>query len=488
MKAVWPIFLSAIAGVTLATAPLEPPAGKLLFGAWYDRNNSDTPSDVNTRFNYKPLSFFQTDIDFSGVVKPWTAPTITTQFLQQLEDTNTDAIAFLTVYPFQGFANITGSNFKNTFIAVFLTQHVFKLSDAQLADMAQRLNDIVNAGHSVFFRFASEMNGSWFPYGQDPIGFISAWIRCITYWRNALGSNASKVAFIWSPNSGNGYPYPDETYSFDANNTSPANLANLKVLDTNNNGKLDAEDDPYLPYYPGDDYVDWTNLMTFIADGTEYDSTVGGWDDNSIPVSGKFEHYLNGDTTDPETYGYAPFYTYFASSTGSKNSNGTVVSAGSKPLIISETAATYHFAWIDPIGKPAIKGNATRLEIKQGWYEQFLTADFISNYPQMKAVSTFEFIKSEEVTWRDFTVFGMAPDPDPTSPNFTADANGVAAAISAYAQSLDFITYANVTSSSSSSAGSFSTVKSGAVGGNDFSGLFAIFVSLGTVFLSGLIF
>ncbi|KAJ3112965.1 hypothetical protein HK100_002143 [Physocladia obscura] len=356
--------------------------------------------------------------------------------------------------------------------------------------MAQRLNDIVDAGHSVFFRFASEMNGSWFPYGQDPIGFVNAWIRCITYWRNALGSNASKVAFIWSPNSGNGYPYPNEAYSFNVNNTSPANLANLKVLDTNNNGKLDIEDDPYLPYYPGDEYVDWVGMSIYHY-GTQYDSTVGSWDDNSIPVAGKFEKYLNGDTTDPTTYGYAPFYTYFASSTGSKNSNGTVVSAGSKPLIISETAATYHFAWIDPTGKPAIQGSATRLEIKQAWYEQFLTADFISNYPQMKAVSTFEFIKSEEATWRDFTVFGMAPDPDPTSPNFTADANGVASALATYAQSLDFITYANVTSSSSSSsssAGSSSTAKSGAVGGNYGVGLYPVFFSVVAVFLAGLIF
>ena len=30
-----------------------------------------------------------------------------------------------------------------------------------------------------------------------------------------------------------------------------------RALDTNGNGRLDNEDDPYSPYYPGDAWVDW---------------------------------------------------------------------------------------------------------------------------------------------------------------------------------------------------------------------------------------
>ncbi|KAJ3136563.1 hypothetical protein HK100_001546 [Physocladia obscura] len=352
-----------------AAAPLEPADGKLLLGAWYDRNNSDSPAAINARFDYKPLSFFQTDIDLSGTVKPQ----------------------------------------------------------------------------------ASEMNGSWFQYGQDPLGFIAAWIRCITYWRKALGSNSIKVAFIWSPNSGNGYPYPGDPYSFNVSDTSPENLANFQALDTNNNGQLDPEDDPYLPYYPGDEYVDWVGLSIYHY-GSEYSDLYHGWDNNVIPLSGKFENYLNGDPNDPLTYGYAPFYTYFASSTGCKTRNGTAVSIGNKPLVISETAATYHFAWIDPTDKPPIPGNATRLEIKQAWWTQFLNTEFLAKYPQMKAVSTFEFIKWEEATWRDFTVFGPAPDPDPTSPDFTTDDTDVVVALADYVKNLSFISFANTVNESISIA------------------------------------
>jgi hypothetical protein len=39
--------------------------------------------------------------------------------------------------------------------------------------------------------------------------------------------------------------------------------ADFKLLDTNNNGKLDYNDDPYLPFWPGEDYVDWVGLSLY---------------------------------------------------------------------------------------------------------------------------------------------------------------------------------------------------------------------------------
>jgi hypothetical protein len=32
--------------------------------------------------------------------------------------------------------------------------------------------------------------------------------------------------------------------------------ANFDAMDTNKNGKLDKDDDPFSPFYPGDEYVD----------------------------------------------------------------------------------------------------------------------------------------------------------------------------------------------------------------------------------------
>ncbi|KAJ3030253.1 UNVERIFIED_CONTAM: hypothetical protein HDU68_009650 [Siphonaria sp. JEL0065] len=410
----------------VAAAPLEPPKGQIYLGAWYDRNLTDTPSAVNARIGYKPLSFFQTDVDFSGTLKPWTAPSITDQFLQQLKDTQTDAFAMLTVYPFQGFANIT---------------------DAQLADMATRLNAFVSAGRPVYFRFAPEMNGSWFPYGQDPIAFIASWKRCITYWRKALGKNVDKVAFIWSPNSGNGYPFMANQFSVDAELMDPKTRANFKVLDTNGDGVLDAKDDPYIAYYPGDDFVDYVGISIYHY-GTEYEDKVESWATNSIPEPGKFEKYLNGFPEKAYYFGWAPLYTYFSSPAGVKNSAGEVVSAGNKPMIISETAATYHFAWVNKTGKatdiPDAESAVTRLEIKRAWNNQFLNDKFLAKYPQIKAISTFEFIKSEEATWRDFTTFGAAPNEN-REYSFVDEDNKVAQGIAADLRNLTFITFANVT-------------------------------------------
>ena len=62
---------------------------------------------------------------------------------------------------------------------------------------------------------------------------------------------------VWAPNTGNGFPY---SVSFAVLNTSPADRA---AMDTNGNGILDIGDDPYLPFYPGDAFVDWVGLSSY---------------------------------------------------------------------------------------------------------------------------------------------------------------------------------------------------------------------------------
>ena len=57
---------------------------------------------------------------------------------------------------------------------------------------------------------------------------------------------------IWAPNSGNGYPFVGGPHSININSSEYDS-----TLDTNGDGKFDHDDDPYTPYYPGDEYVDW---------------------------------------------------------------------------------------------------------------------------------------------------------------------------------------------------------------------------------------
>jgi beta-mannanase len=97
-------------------------------------------------------------------------------------------------------------------------------------------------------RYASEMNGSWFLYGQKPTEFIREWNRLVNAVRNA--TDTTNVAFLWAPNSGNGYPYMGGDSS-----VNPSMPSFDKTLDTNHDGLFNNQDDPYTPYYPGDDMV-----------------------------------------------------------------------------------------------------------------------------------------------------------------------------------------------------------------------------------------
>ncbi|RKO86458.1 hypothetical protein BDK51DRAFT_37803, partial [Blyttiomyces helicus] len=80
-------------------------------GSWYDRLKGDTPVQVNSRYTPHPLSFFQSDINITGggifLLGGDTLDPAPTQFISQISATNTDAILYLTVYAYGGFANIT---------------------------------------------------------------------------------------------------------------------------------------------------------------------------------------------------------------------------------------------------------------------------------------------------------------------------------------------------------------------------------------------
>lgn len=142
------------------------------------------------------------------------------------------------------------------------------VSDAALDDLCRQMNEALAKGRRFFVRYAPEMNGNflvwagaynagnWFPYGQQPIGFLNSWKRVVTHVRAAT-NNSDKVAFIWSPNSGNGYPFPGGKYS------AVLGSEDYKIMDSNNNGTVDGTDDPYSVFYPGDEWVDWIGFSVY---------------------------------------------------------------------------------------------------------------------------------------------------------------------------------------------------------------------------------
>jgi hypothetical protein len=65
-------------------------------GAWFDRLHGDTAKAINARLNIKPLSLFQSDVNITA--------TLQAEYLEdifaKIEETNTDAIVYVTVYPY----------------------------------------------------------------------------------------------------------------------------------------------------------------------------------------------------------------------------------------------------------------------------------------------------------------------------------------------------------------------------------------------------
>ncbi|KAL2912410.1 hypothetical protein HK105_208113 [Polyrhizophydium stewartii] len=122
---------------------------------------------------------------------------------------------------------------------------------AQLAVKCRAINDL---GVPVLLRFAPHMNGNWLPYGQDPAAFRNSF-RSLAH---LVKNTTVNTAMVWSPASGLGYPFPGGAYA-------PLNASDPRFaeLDTDRDGRLTHNDDPFAPYYPGDDVVDWVGLSVF---------------------------------------------------------------------------------------------------------------------------------------------------------------------------------------------------------------------------------
>ncbi|CAN5745089.1 hypothetical protein BH23CHL2_BH23CHL2_11670 [soil metagenome] len=214
---------------------------------------------------------------------------------------------------------------------------------------------------AIMVRFAHEMNGSWYSWSQQPEAYVAAF-RTVAA---AVHLSVPDAAMIWAPNYGAGYPFPGGQHL--VTHGSPE----FAILDTNSDGTLNMLDDPYSPYYPGDDVVDWVGLSLY-----HWGST-WPWGENEVPEPDKFANQLtgnfnglNGDERD-----VPDFYHLFAEQRG-------------KPIAIVETAALY---------SPEI-GGANALEIKQTWWNQVYSSESRERFPQIKMINWFEWDKFETET------------------------------------------------------------------------------------------
>jgi hypothetical protein len=241
------------------------------------------------------------------------------------------------------------------------------VTDAAIGDLTELLEEVNATGVPVLVRFAHEMNGSWYAWGQQPEAYVATFRRVAA----AVHDTAPASQMLWAPNYGGGYPFAGGQHA------AQAGTADGALLDTDGDGTLTQADDPYAPYYPGDDAVDWVGMSLYHW-GDTYP-----WGEDEVPEDGKFAAQLTGTYAGlgGDDRNLPDFYATYAQTRG-------------KPLAIPETAA---FVTADADA-------ALALRIKQAWWRQVFSGDVHDRFPALRLINWFDWDKHEvevdaEVRW-----------------------------------------------------------------------------------------
>jgi hypothetical protein len=337
--------------------PDLPAPGHPWFGPALDWEG-DLAADYAERLDETP-SLYSQHVDY-----PLTADDTTylEQFAQQ--SATQGAVAVLTLEPQAALGDLTGAD------------------AAELGELLAELHDELDSYFLV--RFAPEMNGSWVSWGQQPLAYVAAY-RTVA---DAVHGATDHAAMVWSPVYGSGYPFGRAYGALDLGSARES-----AALDTDGDDDVDLADDPYGPYFPGDEAVDWVGL-TLYHFGAEYDAPSFDTDDGVGPDEEQEPTAFSINTTPrgdelqsrlDETWGYGddlartPFYERFAE-------------AAQRPLLM-ETGALW---------TPDAEGDSER-DIKAAWWRQvFAAAD---QYPLVAGISWLETSRPEveaddlEVAW-----------------------------------------------------------------------------------------
>ncbi|NUT69576.1 hypothetical protein HNO81_00090 [Pseudarthrobacter sp. C4D7] len=312
-----------------------------------DRSSLVPPSGalfgVNLNLDAKPLAQYASDLGHKPAVSvsfadfPYTAQE-RTHLMQAAAQIRADGhMMLLTLEPKQGLAAVTPD-----------------VIDALVKDLAS----INGQGVPVIVRLAHEMNGSWYPWSQQPVEYKAMFKQVA----DAVHTGAPGSAMMWAPNYAGGYPFAGGQFE------AKAGSAGFAALDTDHDGALTMADDPYAPYYPGDAVVDWVGMSLYHW-GATYP-----WGENEVPEANKFADQLTGnyvgangdDSLLPDFYGVY----------GTEHN---------KPVAIPETAALYN----------PTAGGAAEADIKRTWWEQVFGAQTHAQFPNLKMINWFEWDKNE---------------------------------------------------------------------------------------------
>ncbi|TPX36289.1 hypothetical protein SmJEL517_g01429 [Synchytrium microbalum] len=390
----------------------EPPAGSMWLSVWLDHyreHTFNTSRVVSERFSEVLTSRFATawqgtfHVDtpqalYSRTGRQWGALSMSqnipvfseltndpgvndTMDYSLVDAVNSDALLLISIYPY-------------TFPAGTSWTAILDSDIQALVDQCASYN---KKGRRVILRFAPEMNGNWYPWALQPTAFIATFRKLALL----IQAQAPLTAMLWSPMvSENGGYVPTSS-------TGTMSAADLALLDTNKNGVVDSGDNPYTPFWPGTDVVDWVGASMY--DFGPYDNSLSTYVTNSLPPSNFFEARLTG--------GLVNFYDY-------------VVSLG-KPLSITELGKPFYLDYFangyNGAATP-IDAGPGNLAMKQAFWSQAITnKTMLDKYPNIKFIGLFEFRKYELETLRDFQFLNDTTNGGTVMKAFLADidASGV---------------------------------------------------------------
>lgn len=328
---------AAPSGAQPAVPPdMVPPIGHAWFGMNLDWAN-DSVVDVSERLGATPsvwVQFVRFPLDDAGRGN-------LDAFIEQIAAV--DGIGLVTLEPHDGLASVTPE------------------ASAELAALLDGYWR--TSGTPTLVRFAHEMNGSWYPWGQQPEAYVDAF-RTVA---GAIHTGAPASAMAWAPNEGLGYPF-----------TGGAFASEDASLDTDSDGAITNADDPYAPYWPGDDVVDWVGMSVYHW-GLEYP-----WGENEMPADGSFGALLTGGVTGAHD-NQAPIPDFYA----------TYAEGHDKPMGVFETAALFN-----PTAPGPIEG-----DLKAAWWDQVTDPAVRDAFPRLAMLNWFEWRKDEPevggiIDWR----------------------------------------------------------------------------------------
>ncbi|KAJ3095957.1 hypothetical protein HDU97_006343 [Phlyctochytrium planicorne] len=263
--------------------------------------------------------------------------------------------------------------------------------------IGRELRDINSQkGVPVLLRYGHEMNGDWvLAYGYRPIAFKTSFRKMAT----AIRRYTNMTAMVWAPNVGTQYPFNAAPGDKSAERP-PKGSEEFRELDTDGNGEIASGDDPYGPFYPGDEYVDWVGLSVYFYPIANNDLNLGRPNLNvEVPGPTYLREQVNLEnienqvptpkgTTTAAFKAMLDFYTRFCTERN-------------KPMMIPETGAPFVLVDDHLERVPARSGELT---IKQAWWSQVWSQESINTWPKLKLAVQFEETKWQNEKFQNWAV------------------------------------------------------------------------------------